>query len=499
MDIAPFEDIINSFSQISQMTLDVWDKDGVVYSTGGNGPQASFSESIQTFSDHIMDTNSFQTTDLGEKEYELLGVPIHTDKGVFGSLIAYHFNSESQLREGTEGSSGPACPKEIETFLTGLSRLIEDRAISQTESEKMAEELSQSFEDLYLYSTLATQVKTLRFSSDMLNRLIQELLETMRSDLAFAQLPERPQYNSKFANETFSEEIGDLDRFMADLLAAIPPDEPTLEKNYFILNDSTSDPSYFGLCKDPYRFLAVRIQHDNHFYGWLGLVSFNLGELFRQGELGLLRSVAEQVAVVLSNTDLYNDLEGFVINVIKSLVNAIEAKDTYTSGHSERVSQSSMLIAEQLGLDDDQMDVLKWASILHDVGKIGIPEAILNKPDRLNDEEYEVIRGHPMKGYHILLPIDQLKESLPGIRYHHERYDGTGYPEKLAGEQIPLISRIVSVADTYDAISSSRAYRSARPQQEAFDIVLESAGTQLDPQVVEAFEKAYEHIRTDTG
>ncbi|MEE8397564.1 MAG: HD-GYP domain-containing protein [Desulfobacterales bacterium] len=496
MDIDPFQDIIKSFSQISRMTLEIWGRNGVIYSTDRNGVEPAFSEDIRAFSDNIIDTDGFLTTCTGRKGYDLVGVPIHTQEGVFGSLIAYRPRTGTSPLHKTDGPAASA--KTVSDFLSGLSGLMLDRTVTEKESEKMAEELGQSFEDLYLYSSLATQIKTLRFSSDILNELVGELLDTMRADLAFALLPERSQYNSIFANEILAERIADQEAFMQDLLAAIPPDEPTLAENYFILNDSGSDPSYAQLCKDPYRFLAVRVQHDTRFYGWLGLVSFNLKEIFRKGELRLLISVAQQVAVVLSNTDLYNDLESFVINVVKSLVNAIEAKDTYTSGHSERVSKYSMLIADQLGLDDEQKDVLNWAAILHDVGKIGIPESILNKPAKLTDEEFDIIKSHPRKGYDILLPIDQLTESLPGILHHHEQYDGSGYPEQLAGEQIPFLSRIISVADTYDAISSSRAYRAARSGDKAFDIVKEVAGTQLDPQMVEAFTAVYEqHIQTD--
>lgn len=500
MDIGPFQGIIESFSHISQMTLEIWGPNGVVYSTDGDGVEAAFTEDIKAFSDHIIHTDGFQTTRTCRKGVDLFGVPVHAESGVFGSLIAYHPHKGALPRKKIDGSPAPSIARDVETFLSGLSGLMQDRDVAENESEKMAEELGRSFEDLHLYSSLAPQIKTLRFSSDILNQLIEELLETMRSDLAFVRLPERSRYNSTFADENLAEKIGDQDRFVADLLTAIPPDGPTLAENYFILNDSNTDPSYGQLCKCAYRFLAVRVQHDTRFYGWLGLVSFDPKEIFRKSELRLLISVAEQVAVVLSNTDLYNDLESFVINVVKSLVNAIEAKDTYTSGHSERVHRFSLLIADQLDLDEEQKDVLNWAAILHDVGKIGIPERILNKPARLTDEEFDVIKSHPRQGYDILLPIDQLTASLPGILHHHERYDGNGYPGGLAGEEIPLLSRIISVADTYDAISSSRAYRSARSGLEAFDIVLESAGTQLDPHIVEAFAKAYKQdIQTGTG
>jgi HD-GYP domain-containing protein (c-di-GMP phosphodiesterase class II) len=239
------------------------------------------------------------------------------------------------------------------------------------------------------------------------------------------------------------------------------------------------------------------IQHKRIEYAKKSEIKFLIGqELEKRNFKAFDREVYDSAHPLNPHTNaIKNRIKSLNSKFVKSLVYAIEAKDRYTAGHSERVSKISMLIAEQLDLDDGQKEVLTWAAILHDVGKIGIPDSILNKPDRLDDEEYDVIKGHPIMGYNILLPIDQLKESLPGILYHHERYDGKGYPGKLTGVAIPLVSRIIAVADTFDAISSSRAYRPAKAEREALDIVLKSGGTQLDPQVVEAFEKVcQQHI-----
>jgi HD-GYP domain-containing protein (c-di-GMP phosphodiesterase class II) len=194
----------------------------------------------------------------------------------------------------------------------------------------------------------------------------------------------------------------------------------------------------------------------------------------------------------LANVDLYHDLEEFVINMVKSLVFTIEAKDIYTRGHSERVNRYAMLMAERLQLDEAEKNILNWASILHDIGKIGVPESILNKPGRLNEEEFDVIKRHPKKGHKILEPLEQLASCLPSILHHHERLDGKGYPHGLKGEEIPFLARIIAVADTFDAITSNRAYRSAKAAEKALAIVDEVAGTQLDPVVVEAFKEVYE-------
>ncbi len=201
--------------------------------------------------------------------------------------------------------------------------------------------------------------------------------------------------------------------------------------------------------------------------------------------------MAKQIAMIIANTDLYRDMERFVINIVKSLVHAIEVKDFYTRGHSERVNRYCMMMADRLDLDKEDKENLHWASILHDVGKIGTPETILNKPAKLDDEEYDLVKNHPLKGFEILKPIEQLAGCLPGILYHHERYDGKGYPEGLKGEAIPLCARIIAIADTFDAITSDRAYRSCRSPEDALSIMKNAAGSQLDAELFEIFQKMY--------
>ncbi len=276
---------------------------------------------------------------------------------------------------------------------------------------------------------------------------------------------------------------------MRRLLEPVPRGEAALAENYFIVNDSEETPAFRALHPERYRFLAVEIEHNEKFYGWLGLVAFNMQEIFRRGELKLMVSMAEQVAMVIANTDLYRELESFVISMVKSLVYAIEAKDIYTRGHSERVSRFSMRLGEELGLTAEEKKVLQWAAVLHDIGKIGIPESILNKPGPLDEDEYREVKDHPLKGDTILEPLAQLSGSLPGILHHHERWDGKGYPEGLKGERIPLPSRIIAVADTFDAITSDRAYRKAKTPAQALAVLEQVAGSQLDPRLVRVFRK----------
>ena len=499
MDITQFKDFFSSLSQITSLNFEIWDAKGLVFSFVSDRATRPDLKEIQDFSARIMRLRTPQNAS-SQGHHLMSGVPLETGGQTIGSLIAYSANSDKKGEAENTPFLGPlvrprgsrqADMQETQTFLTYAANLMQESWDSKEESEEMAEELTKHFEDLYLYSRLATQIKTLRFSSHMLKNLIKELLETMRADLAFVKLPNRPEYDSLISTEQTSKKPHELNSFVDTIINAIPANAPTLDENYFIINDSRESPAFQKLHPRPYRFLTVMTRQGENFYGWLGLVSFNLQEIFRRSELRLLISIAEQVAVVISNTDLYHDLERFVFNVVKSLVYAIEAKDVYTRGHSERVSRYCMLMAERLGLEEDQQNNLHWASILHDVGKIGIPEAILTKPDGLTDEEYSTIKEHPQKGYTILQPLDQLSESLPSILHHHERFDGGGYPGGLKGEEIPLLARIIAVADTFDAITSDRAYRPGRAPQEALAKIRGVAGTQLDPELVEVFEEVY--------
>lgn len=491
MDLGQSKELLSSLSNVSHLHFQIWDADeGLVFSSGPDEPAEPVLEELEDFSLQIISSASFQHIPLESGE-GLFGVPLRNGQAVAGSLIAFGSNSLQKPLPERSTAPQPGRAEDMERFLNQVAELVEDRLTAQLEMEEMAEELSENFEQLCFYSKIASRVKSIRFSSTMLLELVTELLDTMRTDMAFAKLPERPEYNAMAWTERIPEQISDHDDFINDLIDSIPLSSPSLEEDYFIVNDSSTTPGFSDLAPAPYRFLAVKMKHDENFYGWMGLVSFNLQEIFRRSELRLLDSMAEQIAVVITNSDLYRDLERFVINMVKSLVYAIEAKDDYTRGHSERVCQYSLLMADRLGLDEEQKKILQWSSILHDSGKIGIPESILNKPWRLEDEEYQIIKNHPKKGHTILEPLEQLASSLPGMLHHHERYDGKGYPQGLKGKRIPLEARIIAVADTFDAITSSRAYRPAKTPEEALQEMEKVAGTQLDPDLVKVFKEVF--------
>jgi HD-GYP domain-containing protein (c-di-GMP phosphodiesterase class II) len=189
---------------------------------------------------------------------------------------------------------------------------------------------------------------------------------------------------------------------------------------------------------------------------------------------------------MLTETSKFNE------QMAAALIEAVEAKDPYTRGHSERVHHIAMEIGRALQLPPREMDNLFWGSLLHDVGKIGIPDAVLCKPGRLTRDEFTFIMVHPERSYEILRHIDRLQGAVPGARHHQEKFDGTGYPHGLAGHDIPYNARIIAVADTYDSITSSRAYRAGRSHEVALAEIARCAGTQLDPAIIGVFARLCE-------
>ncbi len=221
--------------------------------------------------------------------------------------------------------------------------------------------------------------------------------------------------------------------------------------------------------------------------GVLSITDKLSGEPFDKSDLDMMVTLASQIAVSLNNAKLYEDLEASYLSAVRALANSIDAKDTYTMGHSERVAKYSVEIGKVMNLSDEEIKDLYIGALLHDIGKIGISEAIINKPDRLTNEEFQEIKTHPSRGAMIIEPAKFLREKVPLIKYHHERFDGKGYPEGLKGEDIPLLARIICVADSFDAMTSKRAYRDTMPLEFARKEMIRCSETQFDPRIVNAF------------
>ena len=214
-------------------------------------------------------------------------------------------------------------------------------------------------------------------------------------------------------------------------------------------------------------------------------------------EIEVVSAIAAQASMAIENAALYEDIERSYFSTVKALAKAIEVKDPYTHGHSERVTEYALLIADAMRLEERDRQKLKYAATLHDIGKIGIAGRVLNKPGNLTDEEYSHVKTHPMLGDSIIEPVDFLQGPRPIILHHHERFDGTGYPLGLKGSGIPLCARILSVADAFEAMRSDRPYRRALPLGMATEELIRNAGNQFDPEVVEVFLAILERFGGD--
>ncbi|MBI2414079.1 MAG: GAF domain-containing protein [Deltaproteobacteria bacterium] len=213
---------------------------------------------------------------------------------------------------------------------------------------------------------------------------------------------------------------------------------------------------------------------------------------FTPEDLQTLEKLSSQISIALENARLVTDLQELFLGTVKSLSSAIDTKSPWTAGHSERVTSYALAIGAEMGFSQKELKDLELAGLLHDIGKLGTYETILDKPGRLTDEEMSIMREHPVKGAAILEPIKLLKNIRPAIKHHHEYYNGTGYPDGLKGENIPLFARVLTVADTVDAMAADRPYRKGRSLSDIMAELERCSGTQFDPKVVAIFKKLYD-------
>src|SRR5262245_5455908 len=242
--------------------------------------------------------------------------------------------------------------------------------------------------------------------------------------------------------------------------------------------------------------MAVPLRVKNRLVGFVAVASFSASRRFDEGQRKLLSIIGSRAAAAIENARLYEDLQATFQQTIEGLAKAIDKMDRYTSGHSDRVARYAMLLAKKLGLGEAEIEIVRQSALMHDIGKIGCV-LNLNKPGKLTNDEYEVFKKHPVYGRDILDPIKFLHPLIPGVYLHHERWDGRGYPLRMKAQEIPLIARIISVADTYDAMTSDRSYRRALPHEVAIAEIERCSSTQFDPEVAASFTENIEGYREE--
>jgi putative nucleotidyltransferase with HDIG domain len=256
---------------------------------------------------------------------------------------------------------------------------------------------------------------------------------------------------------------------------------------------SPEDAAAFAAAPDAHRALAafaiVALRAEQNVIGTIAVGRARRGqkEPFVEADVRLLRSTAETGGAAIHRSRLYQTLQDSYIEMVLTLVRVLDARDSYTGGHSERLAEWAEATSRLLGCRDDEAQDIRWGALLHDIGKIAVPDAILRKPARLTEEEWEIMRRHPTTGEKILRPVERMRGVAGIVRHHHERWDGKGYPDGLAVDRIPLGARILAVVDAYSAITDERPYKPARSHADAVAELRRTAGTQFDPRVVDAF------------
>jgi HD-GYP domain-containing protein (c-di-GMP phosphodiesterase class II) len=234
-------------------------------------------------------------------------------------------------------------------------------------------------------------------------------------------------------------------------------------------------------------YIAFPLRTPQRTIGVLNLVRARDKHPFSNVDLEIVNVLASQASISIENVRLYQDIRDNYLKTIRAFALAVEAKDRYTHGHSENVMKYTIVIGKRLGLSEADLENVKYAGLLHDIGKIGMSELILNKPGRLTPAEFDEIKKHPTLGSNIIADVPFLRPLVPMVLHHHEFYDGSGYPSGIKGEEIPFGARILAVADAYEAMTSDRPYRRSLSSQTAMEILISGKGRQFDPKIVDTF------------
>ncbi len=352
------------------------------------------------------------------------------------------------------------------------------------ELEKITESLSKSYEEVALLQRISDDMRLTQNPHDFFARLCPDIREVIEVEHVFI----------------FWQENNEADIHKIHVMPQPAPlgqplfdyiwnrvSEHVSRHNSILLDGPAGQTANADWPLPVRNIVSVPISRNGRFLGAIVAVNSLSKMEFDSLDTRLLTSVSNELAVFLENHYLYHDLQDLFLGSLRALSSSIDAKDPYTFGHSERVAQICRHIAGQFDLDDQQMNIVYLSGLLHDVGKIGIDEAILRKPSRLTDEEFAHIRKHSQIGADILKPIKRMEQVSHAVLCHHERYDGYGYPNRLAGKDIPLPGRIIMIADAFDVMTGERTYSKALPLQSALAEIRRCSGTQFDPELVDAF------------
>jgi HD-GYP domain-containing protein (c-di-GMP phosphodiesterase class II) len=368
---------------------------------------------------------------------------------------------------------------------------------TQREIYDLSSHLADAYEELSLLYGLTQKLKISASIEELGQKSLEWLAEAISADGFVLELLPAPNEANDAGGPSHRQSVFmqfghcDVDRMqLAQLIEHLNLGE---QKRPLVINASSRQGDW--PIPQVQQAVVVPLTEGENLFGWLAAFNRDQKAEFGTSEASLLSSVATILGIHAGNLELYRQQAEFLAGVVRALTSAIDAKDPYTCGHSDRVARISVRLADQMGCGSKELETLYLSGLLHDIGKIGIDDQVLRKAGKLTAAEYEHIKLHAEIGYRILKDLKQLDDVLPVVRHHHESWDGTGYPMGLAGQEIPLYARIVAVADSLDAMSSDRPYRKGMPDEKLDAIIREGAGSQWDPHVVEAYFAIRDDIR----
>jgi HD-GYP domain-containing protein (c-di-GMP phosphodiesterase class II) len=380
----------------------------------------------------------------------------------------------------------PAAPQEIPR-LSSLFQLAWTSHRSHNENQGVIEdigrELADSYEEINLLYTITGSMNSVNHPERFIELVCDELLKNMPYGWVGVQLRTgdrlpRPGNELLHIGETLLDEH-QLSSIVAAMTCDISPGNPLIAHSGDQISQRLGDGT-----------IVVPIENDGNVIGIL-IAAEKQGSdtTVSSVDVKMLSATASQLGIFLENALLYEDLNATFLGTLEALTASIDAKDRYTCGHSQRVALLTSQLAQAAGVPDEQVDRYRIAGLVHDIGKIGVPESVLLKKGQLTDDEFKTVQQHPEIGARILRDIPQMSDILSGVLHHHERFDGEGYPHGLSREDIPLVARIIAIADTFDAMSSSRTYRDAMTRASVLDEMKQSIPGQFDPALAEIFFK----------
>ena len=420
--------------------------------------------------------------------------------GADGAILLYAPIDVRQIRAGFvavrverdpgaegSGSDSAAIPAwdALAEALEDVCASIADEFKTKSELNDMAGELSDRYEELHLVYAVDRQVRELTEGSDIFEGLLQSWAEHMDADVAAFV---RPRDNLCVSATNLSAPIHNLDLVLVEMRGDLYRFAHS-SRQPVVINEADDPRRAYIFTDMPFKILCCPVFEGKSVVAIMVLINHQDKPDFRNSDRKLGEVLANHLSSLSRMHGMLLETSKFNEQMAAALIEAVEAKDPYTRGHSERVHHIAMEIGRAMHLPPRELDNLFWGSLLHDVGKIGIPDAVLCKPGRLSRDEFTFIMVHPERSYEILRHIDRLQGAVPGARHHQEKYDGTGYPHGLAGHDIPQNARIIAVADTYDSITSSRAYRAGRSHEVALAEIARCAGSQLDPMIIKVFQE----------